>query len=180
MVKNKKTRTYNNNFIGYLDRMEVGMRENFQRAFEYLKSPACEGGVFEVHLKGEIGDTICGITEKWYPDAFAKVKEYIQSGQQKIALAYIADFYDQNFYGPVGSNDLPYPTDIFAFIQSINQGLNTVKTILRGCQNDPAKFLAASKMRYDWIKEHNPAEAHDYPVWMERLQNLEKAFPVAT
>ena len=151
------------------------MEENRQRAWDYLRSPACEG--FETVDSG--GDTIWGITERWHPAVLAQIKQYLATGEISMALAAAYECYISEYWIPVGSDTLPTPIDIYAFIQCVDQGVGTVKAWLRECNNDPTQFIGLCKEGY--IKDaQNPALADDLPGWENRLTRLVAAFPLTT
>ena len=153
------------------------MRENRQRAFDYLKSPACEG--FKSNLPHD-SETIWGVSKEWWPEIWQQLSDYLKGGQVTIALARCFDFYMAEFYHPVGADDLAYPLDIYAFVQAVNQGMNRVRNMLAASGGDIDKFFDLTTQRYHDIVAANPAKAEDLQGWLNRIERVKIAFPVTT
>ena len=149
------------------------MKENRQKALDLLFK--LEG--FESQTTGDSGgDTIYGITSRWFPASVQQIKAFLASGQKGMAVACAQDFYLHEFWTPLGCDNLPYPLDCYAFIQAVNMGANTVKNMIRALPEASA-FMKQCELRYKTLAAANTNDAQFLKGWENRLTAIQIAFP---
>lgn len=133
---------------------------------------------FSSNLSGD-APTILGWNQKWFPVEYKMLQGFIS--QQDIAGAYnyASSQYIEQFWIPLGADDLPYPEDIDTFCEAVNDGLGTVEKLMQGCTT-AEEFLAKCDQHYKDIVAANPAKAIFLKGWLNRDELLREAFPEAT
>ena len=90
------------------------MIENFEKGFKILMD--LEG--YYACLKDDFGgETILGITSKFYPEIYLKLKEACTPDK---AVPIAKEFYRKEFWFKYGCDDLPDKIDILYFVTAVN------------------------------------------------------------
>lgn len=124
----------------------------------YADSPSDTGGA-----------TINGISSKWWPDDFAKVKALTDAGLHDQAAAYTRDFYKKNFWNKIGGDDLPPQIQNVAFDTAVNNGVTPAKKMIAQSGDDPNSILDARQKADDQIAQNSPGQAANAPGWHNRI-----------
>jgi lysozyme family protein len=122
------------------------MKESFLEAFEFTIK---EEGYSETNImEDKGGDTIMGISSKFWPKEFTEIKAISNLAGR---IEYAKNFYYIHFWNFINADLLPYPLDIIAFDSAVNPGEYWAKHTLRITQ-DCNKFLDMRENYYKSIK----------------------------
>lgn len=114
----------------------------------YVNDPADKGG-----------ETKFGISKQSYPNL--DIKNLTES---QAAAIYKRDYWDK-----INADQLPANIREMAFDAAVNHGVSWTKDALSKSKNDPQKFLALRKEKYQRIVAEDPSQGKFLKGWMNRL-----------
>ena len=138
------------------------MKENFDRAMSFLRQ--WEG--WKSDDKGDPGGfTVCGVTQRDYPDTVAALKPLSEDDAWEAA----EPFYRAKFWNPCACDDLPYPADLIVFDTAVNMGKSFALRLPKLAGDDPQKALLHRIARYAELAKKHPQFLRG---WLNRTLSL--------
>lgn len=152
---------------------------NFDGSFQTAASMflGFEGG-YANHARDNGGETIMGITRRYFPQEFATVRNLAASGQTQQAAAYATQFYREHFWNPIvqyvdshyGNLDPRSRQALYlaGFDMACHSGIDTAEAYLRRSGGDVMAMIAD---RRAFLNRHEDADVFGRG-WNNRLNTL--------
>ena len=110
------------------------------------------------------GETKYGISKRAHPN------EDIKNLTPERALV----IYQNEYWTPIGGDNLPLPTCVVAFDSAVNCGVSRVKVWLRDTKDDWKALINTRREYYLDLVTKKPALQKYLKGWLNRLGDLEK------
>ena len=139
---------------------------NFDQAYQLIRKR--EGG-YSNHPADRGGETIFGVSSKWFPDDFNTIKSLVDAGKTDEAEAYTQGFYKTNFWEPLGADQLSPEIAPLAFDAAVNHGVGAAKKMIEQSGGDPQAIINQRRDLYSNIIENDPSQAAFQDGWENRM-----------
>ena len=110
------------------------------------------------------GETKFGISKRNHPNVDIK----------NLTAQQALDIYQQEYWLPLGGDNLPVPICVAAFDTAVHCGLNKTLYWLRQVQGDWSQLLALRKQYYLNLVKQKPSLGMFLKGWLNRLADLQK------
>lgn len=133
-----------------------------------------EGGFADT--KGDRGGkTQFGISSKFFPETYAKVRSLVKSGKEDEAKALAATFYKKEFYDKVVTPDMSAKEALVVFDAAVHHGQGTAKKMWSQSGGDIQKFLQIRASKMKGIAHKDPSQQKFIDGWLSRVEKLKQA-----
>lgn len=137
---------------------------------EALKFTLAHEGGYSFNPNDPGGETKWGISKRYHPNV--DIKNLTQ--QQ----AY--DIYLNEYWNPIGGDNLPYPLCVVAFDTAVNPGLGDALKWLKLSQGQTwTGLLQLRRNNYQNLVSSNPSKRVDLKGWLNRCNDLQKYCEIA-
>lgn len=130
-----------------------------------------EGGLARV--SGDRGgDTIHGVSSKYFPQDFKALQELTAQGDDDAVNAYLNQFYKKNFWEPIGADKMNPQMAQVAFDTAVNHGVPAAQEMLQNAGGDPSKVLQQREQKYVQLAQNDPTQMKFLNGWNNRIDAL--------
>lgn len=146
-------------------RDDISPRLNATESGEAIKNVLRREGGYVNDPVDKGGETKFGISKRAYPNLDIK----------NLTEAQAATIYKRDYWDKINADQLPANIREMAFDSAVNHGVSWTKEALRKSNNDPQKFLALRKEKYQNIVANDPSQGKFLRGWMNRLEYFSAA-----
>jgi len=143
----------------------------FEDAYQFTMK--AEGGKAN-HKADKGGATLNGVSSRYHPVVYKKLKELIQSGKTEEAAAFRKDFYKREFWDKIKGDQLPYEMAKAAFDTAVIGGPGLARKLLTRSDGDVNRFLDLRQAHHDRVAQTDVTQKAFIRGWTNRVNALRK------
>lgn len=142
------------------------MENNFNQAFFFTLQ--WEGNIVD-HPLDPGGETIYGISKKYFPQENGEILSLYKNNKKELALKKAKEFYKKRFWDACQCDTFKYPMDIFIFDTAVHCGITYAK---QNSGVDIYTMIIKRLKRYTELCKKNPNLKTFFLGWCNRVINF--------